>query len=113
MRPYRSALYIPASNIRAMEKAQTLPADAIIFDLEDAVAPAEKTAARQTLLAALTADYGGRARIVRVNGMDTDWGRDDVAAFGNHPKADAILLPKVNGPMDLDISATRPLWAMM
>lgn len=113
MRPYRSALYIPASNARAMEKAQTLPADAIIFDLEDAVAPAEKSAARQTLLTALTADYGGRARIVRVNGMDTEWGRTDVAAFGDHPMVDAILLPKVNAPTDLDISATRPLWAMM
>lgn len=113
MRPYRSALYIPASNARAMEKAQTLGADAIIFDLEDAVAPAEKTAARQRLLAALDSDYGGRARIVRLNGADTAWGRDDMAAFGDHPKVDAILLPKVNAPTDLDIAATRPLWAMM
>ncbi len=113
MRPYRSALYIPASNARAMEKAQTLGADAIIFDLEDAVAPAEKSAARQTLITALQADYGGRARIVRINGADTIWGRDDVAAFGNHPKVDAILLPKINAPQDLDIAATRPLWAMM
>ncbi len=113
MRPYRSALYIPASNARAMEKAQTLAADAIIFDLEDAVAPEAKSVARQTLLSALDADYGGRARIVRVNGADTEWGRDDVAAFGDHPKVDALLLPKVNAPQDLDISATRPLWAMM
>ena len=113
MRPYRSALYIPASNARAMEKAQSLPADAIIFDLEDAVAPSEKTSARQTLLAALGADYGGRARIVRVNGADTAWGRDDLAAFGDHPQVDAILLPKVNAPIDLNIAATRPLWAMM
>lgn len=113
MRPYRSALYIPASNARAMEKAQTLAADAIIFDLEDAVAPAEKRGARETLLAALQSDYGGRARIVRVNGADTQWARDDLAAFGDHPQVDAILLPKVNAPQDLDISATRPLWAMM
>lgn len=113
MRPYRSALYIPASNARAMEKAQSLPADAIIFDLEDAVAPAEKSAARQTLLTALNADYGGRARIVRVNGADTEWGREDIAAFGDHPRVDAILLPKVNAQQDLDIAATRPLWAMM
>lgn len=116
-RPYRSVLYIPASNARAMEKAQTLAADAIIFDLEDAVAPAEKTAARAALIAALHADYGARARIVRVNGLDSDWGADDVAAFAGHRGADAILLPKVNGPADLDaaqrIAPAKPLWAMM
>ena len=113
MRPYRSALYLPASNARAMEKARTLGADAIIFDLEDAVAPEAKSMARQTLMSALAADYGGRARIVRVNGADTIWGRDDLAAFGDHPQVDAILLPKVNAPTDLNIAATRPIWAMM
>jgi len=113
MRPFRSALYLPASNARAMEKAQSLGTDAIIFDLEDAVAPAEKSGARQTLMAALNADYGTRARIVRINGADTVWGRADLEAFGNHPNVDAILLPKVNAPQDLDISATRPLWAMI
>lgn len=117
MRPYRSVLYIPASNARALEKAQTLPADAIIFDLEDAVAPAEKPAARATLAQALAQDYGARARIVRVNGLDTDWGRDDIAAFAGHAGADAILLPKVNAPADLDAAQTlapaKPLWAMM
>ena len=113
MRPYRSALYLPASNARAMEKARTLGADAIIFDLEDAVAPEAKSMARQTLMSALAADYGGRARIVRVNGADTIWGRDDLAAFGDHPQVDAILLPKVNTPTDLNIAATRPIWAMM
>ena len=71
-RPYRSVLYIPGSNARALEKARGLAADAIIFDLEDAVAPAEKTAARDTLRAALGQDYGPRARIVRINGLDTD-----------------------------------------
>ncbi|WP_313351374.1 aldolase/citrate lyase family protein, partial [Paracoccus sp. (in: a-proteobacteria)] len=70
-RPYRSVLYIPAANARAMEKAQTLAADAIIFDLEDAVAPAEKAGARELLARALLADYGGRARIVRINGLET------------------------------------------
>jgi (3S)-malyl-CoA thioesterase len=117
MRPYRSVLYIPASNARALEKAQTLPADAIIFDLEDAVAPAEKPAARATLAQALAQDYGPRARIVRVNGLDTDWGRDDIAAFAGHAGADAILLPKVNTPADLDaahrLAPAKPLWAMM
>lgn len=117
MRPYRSVLYIPASNARALEKAQTLPADAIIFDLEDAVAPAEKPAARATLAQALMADYGPRARIVRVNGLDTDWGRDDIAAFAAHAGADALLLPKVSAPADLDaahaLAPQKPLWAMM
>jgi (3S)-malyl-CoA thioesterase len=117
MRPYRSVLYIPASNARALEKAQTLPADAIIFDLEDAVAPAEKPAARATLAQALAQDYGPRARIVRVNGLDTDWGRDDIAAFAGHAGADAILLPKVNTSADLDaahrLATAKPLWAMM
>ena len=64
-RPYRSVLYIPASNARAMEKARALPVDAIIFDLEDAVTPAEKLPARELLAHALWADYGDRARIVR------------------------------------------------
>lgn len=73
-RPYRSVLYIPAANQRAMDKARTLAADAIIFDLEDAVAPAEKPGARELLRAALAQDYGGRARIVRINGFDTEWG---------------------------------------
>lgn len=114
MRPFRSALYIPASNKRALEKAQALPADAIIFDLEDAVAPDEKVAARLALDVALRQDYGARARIVRVNGSDTPWGADDVAVFGDHAGCDAILLPKVNAPTDLDlIGGQKPLWAMM
>lgn len=114
MHPFRSALYIPASNKRALEKAQALPADAIIFDLEDAVAPDEKVAARLALDVALRQDYGARARIVRVNGSDTPWGADDVAVFGDHAGCDAILLPKVNAPTDLDqIGGQKPLWAMM
>lgn len=114
-RPYRSVLYIPAANARAMEKARTLAADAIIFDLEDAVAPAEKPGARDLLKAALAQDYGGRARIVRINGFDTEWGRDDAAAFATG--ADAVLVPKVSRPEDLDAVAAivpaTPLWAMM
>ncbi|WP_273501639.1 HpcH/HpaI aldolase/citrate lyase family protein [Paracoccus sphaerophysae] len=114
-RPYRSVLYIPGSNARALEKARGLAADAIIFDLEDAVAPAEKTAARDTLRAALAEDYGPRARIVRINGLDTEWGRDDAAAFATG--ADAVLVPKVSSPADLDavaaITGDTPLWAMM
>lgn len=114
-RPYRSVLYIPGSNARALEKARGLAADAIIFDLEDAVAPAEKPAARETLRAALAEDYGLRARIVRINGLDTEWGRDDAAAFATG--ADAVLIPKVSSPADLDavaaITGDTPLWAMM
>ncbi|GLK62615.1 CoA ester lyase [Paracoccus kondratievae] len=114
-RPYRSVLYIPAANVRAMEKAQTLAADAIIFDLEDAVAPAEKVGARGLLSQALQADYGGRARIVRINGLDTEWGEDDARAFALG--ADAVLVPKVSRSADLDRVAAlvpeTPLWAMM
>lgn len=114
-RPYRSVLYIPGSNERALEKARGLAADAIIFDLEDAVAPAEKPAARATLKAALAEDYGPRARIVRINGLDTEWGRDDAAAFATG--ADAVLVPKVSTPADLDavaaLTGDTPLWAMM
>lgn len=116
-RPYRSVLYIPAANIRAMEKARSLAADAIIFDLEDAVAPGEKAAARSTLAQALQADYGRRARIVRINGLDTEWGQDDARAFATDTNADAVLIPKVSRHEDLDRVAAlipnTPLWAMM
>lgn len=116
-RPYRSVLYIPASKQRALEKARDLAADAIIFDLEDAVAPAEKAAARETLSRFLAeVDYGHRARIVRINGFDTVWGREDVAAFGAMAAVDAILVPKVDGVAVLDAVAAltqKPLWAMM
>ena len=81
-RPCRSVLYIPGSRERALEKACTLPADAIIFDLEDAVGPEEKPAARVLLARVLRDfDYGARLRIVRINGFDTEWGRDDAAAM--------------------------------
>lgn len=114
-RPYRSVLYIPASNARAMEKARTLSADAIIFDLEDAVTPAEKLPARDLLARALLADYGGRTRIVRINGLDTEWGEGDARAFAG--LADAVLVPKVGRAADLDRVAAlvpgAPLWAMM
>ena len=116
-RPVRSVLYIPGSKERALEKARDLATDAIIFDLEDAVAPEEKTAARDTLTRTLaTADYGPRLRIVRINGLDTEWGADDARAFATG-NADAILIPKVNSPADLDAVAAlapgKPLWAMM
>lgn len=116
-RPCRSALYIPASKERALEKARELPADAIIFDLEDAVAPEEKARARTMLAADLDrGGYGARLRVVRVNGLDTPWGAADMLAFAAHPGVDAVLVPKVNGPEDLDAVAGRvakPLWAML
>jgi (3S)-malyl-CoA thioesterase len=116
-RPLRSVLYIPASKPRALDKARGLPADAIIFDLEDAVIPEEKEAARAALAKALASGgYGSRMKIIRINGLDTAWGHDDAraaAAMG----ADAILLPKVNSPADLDalaaLTGNIPLWAMM
>ncbi|MGV8988418.1 MAG: HpcH/HpaI aldolase/citrate lyase family protein [Cypionkella sp.] len=117
-RPVRSMLYIPASKPRALEKAAGLAADAIIFDLEDAVAPGEKITARATLEACLTStDYGRRLRLVRINGFDTAWGRADAAAFANHPGVDGILVPKVNRAADLAavalVAPDKPLWAMM
>ncbi|MCV3272199.1 HpcH/HpaI aldolase/citrate lyase family protein [Roseobacter sinensis] len=116
-RPLRSVLYIPASRSRALEKARTLQTDAIIFDLEDAVAPDEKPAARTTLAEALAAGgYGERLKIVRINGLETDWGADDAQAAAEMA-ADAVLLPKVDGPAQLDalaqITGDTPLWAMM
>ncbi|WP_264210947.1 HpcH/HpaI aldolase/citrate lyase family protein [Leisingera thetidis] len=116
-RPYRSVLYIPGSNARALEKAKTLPVDAVIFDLEDAVSADEKPNARATLAQALeTGGFGARMKIVRINGLDTVWGRDDAIAAARM-NCDAILLPKVNAPADLDalaeITGDIPLWAMM
>ena len=116
-RPYRSVLYIPGSKARALEKARGLPADAIIFDLEDAVAVEEKPAARALLAETLKAGgYGKRAKIVRINGLDTDWGRDDIAAFVG-ADIDALLIPKVNSGADVqavaDLIPDVDLWAMM
>lgn len=116
-RPYRSVLYIPASNQRAMEKARSLAADAIIFDLEDAVAPSEKSGARDMLAQALQSDYGPRARILRINGFDTEWGQGDAQAGAAIAQVDAVLIPKVSQAADLDRVAAlvpdKPLWAMM
>ena len=95
IRPRRSALYLPGSNLRALEKARALPADVLIFDLEDAVAPAAKEVARASVLASLAAGgYGRRERILRVNGAGTPWAAGDLAAAACSG-ADAVLLPKV------------------
>lgn len=116
-RPCRSVLYIPASKARALEKARALPVDAIIFDLEDAVAVSEKPAARGALVRALEAGgYGARLKLIRVNGLETEWGAADAAAAAGLA-CDGVLVPKVERASDLDrvaqITGTMPLWAMM
>jgi (3S)-malyl-CoA thioesterase len=117
-RPYRSVLYIPGSKDRALEKARGLAVDAIIFDLEDAVAPDAKVGARDTLKAALAeGGYGNRAKIIRINGLDTEWGQGDVEALRD-ADADAFLLPKVNSAADVQALADllgndTPIWAMI
>jgi len=94
-RPRRSILYMPGSNARALEKAKTLAADGLILDLEDAVAPDAKETARQQVCDAVQAGgYGMRELVIRVNGLSTPWGYDDIAA-ASKTNADAILLPKV------------------
>jgi citrate lyase subunit beta / citryl-CoA lyase len=95
-RPRRSVLYMPASNDRALEKAKTIPCDALILDLEDAVAPDAKPAARAAACtAAASGGYGHRELTIRVNGADTEWHRDDLAA-ACAAGPDAIVVPKVN-----------------
>ena len=123
VRPRRSVLYMPGSNARALEKARSLPADGLIFDLEDAVAPDAKASARDQVCAAIRAGgYGARESVVRVNPLASPWGQADLAAAAG-AGADAVLIPKVEsadlvrqslavlddagGPADL------PLWCMM
>ncbi len=117
MRPYRSVLYIPGSNARALDKARNLAADAIIFDLEDAVAPDAKDQARTTLREELDkGGYGSRAKLVRINGFESRWGNADIQAFRN-AEIDGILLPKVNSAYDVETLAEMmsdvAIWAMM
>jgi len=122
IRPRRSLLYMPGSNARAMEKARELPADVVIFDLEDAVAPDAKAKARELIIAALKqGGFGRREVIVRINGLDTPWWQDDLAVAAANP--DAILVPKVSGPEPLRevakhlvgvrAEARVGIWAMM
>ena len=96
LRPRRSVLYMPAANDRAIEKAQTIPADAIIFDLEDAVAPDAKADARGKAVAAVQSGlYGNRELTIRCNGLDTEWGSDDIiAAAAAQPSA--VVIPKID-----------------
>ncbi|MCZ6764770.1 MAG: CoA ester lyase [Alphaproteobacteria bacterium] len=96
-KPRRSLLYVPAANQRAMDKAKTLRADMLTFDLEDSAAPAAKEKARAALVAQLAGDYGARELLVRVNAIDTRWVRDDIAAVA-HTRVVGVMLPKVDGP---------------
>lgn len=100
-RPRRSVLYMPSSNTRALEKAQTIPADALIFDLEDAVAPEAKDSAREAACAAASSGaYGNRELTIRVNGMGTDWHDADLAA-ACAAGPDGIVVPKVNSAAEV------------
>ncbi|MEE8536073.1 MAG: aldolase/citrate lyase family protein, partial [Kiloniellales bacterium] len=100
-RPRRSALYMPASNLKAMEKARTLACDVVILDLEDAVAPEAKEIARAQAVAAVRAGgFGRREVVIRVNGLDTPWGRDDLRAAAE-AGPDAVLAPKVGDADDV------------
>lgn len=95
-RPRRSVLYMPAANAKALEKAKTIPADALIFDLEDAVAPDAKPAARESAAAAASSgEYGRRELTIRCNGLDTPWGADDLVAAATAGPS-AVVIPKVS-----------------
>src|ERR1700688_2238127 len=97
-RPRRSALYMPGSHANGLAKAKTLPIDALILDLEDAVAPDQKVAAREQVAEGVRAGgFGAREVVIRVNGPHTPWGEEDLAA-ASAAGPDAILLPKVDGP---------------
>ncbi len=121
-RPRRSVLYMPASNTKALEKAKAIPCDAVIFDLEDAVAPDAKPVAREQAAAAVgSGEYGSRELTIRCNALSTPWGADDVAAAGGARPA-AVVIPKVNSTDELDEVARRlddagatstAIWAMV
>jgi citrate lyase subunit beta / citryl-CoA lyase len=122
-RPRRSALYMPGSNARALEKAKSIPADALILDLEDAVAPAAKEMARGQVCAAVKGGgYGRRELVIRINALESAWGQGDLAA-ALEAAPDAILLPKTSSAGDVlaitqtltrvGVSVKTRLWAMI
>jgi citrate lyase subunit beta/citryl-CoA lyase len=117
LRPRRSALFLPASNPRAVAKARTLDADVVILDLEDAVAPEAKPDARAAAIAAMREDFGRRERVIRANALDTEWGEADVAALRD-AAVDAVLLPKVSDVATVAraralLGPGIPLWIMV
>ncbi len=117
-RPRRSVLYMPAANARAIEKARDLACDVVILDLEDAVAPDAKDLARDQAVAAVMAGgFGRREVVIRVNGLDTPWGADDLAAAAA-ARPTAILAPKVSSPADvaaydMGLEGDTRLWVMI
>jgi citrate lyase subunit beta/citryl-CoA lyase len=107
MRPRRSALYLPASNVRAIDKARSIDTDVVILDLEDAVAPEMKTIARELAEAALSGGgYGRRELVIRTNAHGSPWFEDDIA-MAARSGADAVLIPKVSDPADLALVGSR------
>jgi citrate lyase subunit beta/citryl-CoA lyase len=119
-RAHRSALYLPASNLKAIAKAQTLSCDTVILDLEDGVSPDAKELARhQAVEAVRQRSFGARNVVIRINGLDTDWGADDIDA-ASAVSPDAILVPKINSIADVRAYQTRiagectsNLWVMI
>ena len=103
IRPRRSLLYMPGSNPRALDKARSLPADGLILDMEDSVAPDAKQLAREQIAAALEeGGYGHRELMVRINALSTDWGLDDIKAICSAGTApDAVLIPKISTAADV------------
>jgi len=109
IRPRRSVLYMPGSNVRALEKAKTLPVDGVIVDLEDSVAPeAKETARKQAADAVKAGGFGGREVFIRVNGVDSPWHADDLSAAAR-AAPDVILVPKVSTPDTLELIGRRLL----
>src|SRR6267142_7114978 len=107
VRPRRSVLYMPGSNARALEKARNLPADGLILDLEDSVAPEAKALARDQIAKAVAAGgFGKREVLIRVNSLDTPWWVDDVGMAGR-ARPDGILVPKISSVADLNAMANR------
>lgn len=115
-RPRRTLLYLPASNARALEKARTLPADVVMLDLEDAVAPDAKEAARDAAVAAVSTSFGASEVGIRVNGLGTVWSDADFAAVSKSAAA-FIVVPKVDSPADAQAAVAKaggkPVWAMI
>lgn len=103
IRPRRSLLYMPGSNPRALDKARSLPADGLILDMEDSVAPDAKALAREQIGAALAqGGYGHRELMVRINALSSEWGAADIAAICAYPTApDAVLIPKIDTASDV------------
>src|SRR5947199_6717519 len=123
IRPRRSLLFMPGSNARALEKARALPADGVILDLEDSVAPDGKPVAREQIAQAVAAGgFGRREVLIRTNALDSPWWIDDIAMAGK-ARPDGILVPKISSAADLSevagrlgaIDTDRPIqiWAMI